>query len=164
MGKFLINIFISLFVIASSLCSCSTDGCTENQSSIPLAGFYAVETGEAIAIGEIEIFGIGATGDSILNGFAATQQVYLPFRSTQNNTAFCFHYTQFGDSITAYNDTIWFEYEPTAYFVSEECGAMFHYKITSVRHTDIIIDSISLIDPEITNIDVERIKIFFKTI
>lgn len=163
MGKILIHILIFIFVIASSLCSCSTDGCTENQSSIPLAGFYAIETGEAIAINQVEIYGIGATGDSILNGFAATQQVYLPLRSTQTNTAFCFHYTQFGDSITAYNDTIWVEYEPTRYFVSEECGAMFQYKITSLRHTDVIIDSIALIDPEITNIDVERIKIFFKT-
>ncbi len=165
MGKFLIHIFISLFIIVNSLCSCSTDGCTENQSSIPLAGFYAVETGEAIAISQLDIYGIGASGDSLLlEGFSTAKQIYLPLRSTQNNTAFCFHYTQFGDSITAYNDTIWFEYETTPYFVSEECGAMFQYKITSLRHTNIIIDSISLIDPYITNIDVERIKIFFKTI
>lgn len=164
MGKFLIYILVSILVVASSLCSCSTDGCTENQSSIPLAGFYAAETGEAIALSQLEVYGIGAKGDSLLTEATSTiKQVYLPLRSTQNNTAYCFHYAEFGELATAYNDTVWFEYESTPYFASEECGAMYRYKITSVRHTNVIIDSISLIDPEITNIDMERIKIFFKT-
>lgn len=164
MGKILIKIYISILVIASSLCSCSTDGCTENQSSIPLVGFYSIETGDAIALNQLNVYGIGATGDSLLtDGATPTQQVYLPLRSTQNNTAFCFHYTEFGELSTAYNDTIWVEYKSTPYFASEECGAMFRYKITSLRHTNILIDSIYIIDSEITNIDVERIKIFFKT-
>ena len=40
---------------------------------------------------------------------------------------------------------------------------MYRYKITSVRHTNIIIDSVEIIDPVINNVDAERIKIFFKT-
>lgn len=163
MGKILIHIIIALAFSIGALTSCSSDGCLENQSSIPLAGFYDSESKQAIVLNSLEVYGIGATGDSLLttNG-VETKQTYLPFRSTQKNTAFCFHYTEFGET-NAYNDTIWFDYESIPYFASEECGAMFRYKITSVRHTDILIDSVTIIDPEITNVDVERIKIYFKT-
>ena len=159
MGK-LLSFIISLVIVAGTT-SCSGDGCTENQSSIPLAGFYSVETNEKIALNAIEISGVGAN-TLITNGNEPTQQTYLPLRSSQTNTAFCFHYKDFGDDV-AYNDTIWIEYTSTPYFASEECGAMFQYEIKSVKHTDIIIDSVAVIDPIINNIDMERIKIFFKT-
>lgn len=163
MGKILRQTTPLLITVAMALCSCSTDGCIDNQSSIPLAGFYSAETQQQIALNSIEVWGVGATGDSLLTTTGtATQQVYLPFRATQNNTTFCFHYSDYGAS-AAYNDTVWFDYEATPYFASEECGAMYRYRITNVRHTNISIDSIEVIDPEITNTDVERIKIFFIT-
>lgn len=161
MGKILNQIFV--IIISCSLFACSNDGCLENQSSIPLAGFYSSETGQVVAISNLDVTGIGAIGDSLLtDAGTATQQVYLPFRSTSDNTAFCFHYKDFGDD-ASYNDTIWFEYESMPYFASEECGAMYLYKITSTRHTNILIDSVVVIDPDITNTDVERIKIYFTT-
>lgn len=163
MGKFLIYIIAVISISIGTLCSCATDGCSENQSSIPLAGFYSSEIGEPIALSELEVYGVGATGDSLLTKANATNsQVYLPFRSSSNNVAFCFHYAEYGNN-TLYNDTIWFDYESMPYFASEECGAMYRYKITSTRHTDLLIDSVIVVDPEITNIDVERIKIYFKT-
>lgn len=163
MGKILNHISLSIAIAMGALCSCSGDGCLENQSSIPLAGFYDSSSKQSIALNAIDVYGLGATGDSLLTTSGQSyQQTYLPFRSSQKNTAFCFHYTEFGET-NAYNDTIWFDYDSTPYFASEECGAMFRYKITSVRHTNILIDSIDIIDPEITNVDVERIKIYFKT-
>ena len=163
MGKFLSHITCIITIFAGVLCSCSGDGCIDNQSSIPLAGFYSAETLEPIAYSSIEVYGVGATNNSSLTTLGEnTQQVYLPFRSISNSTAFCFHYTDFG-ATNLYNDTIWFDYESTPYFASEECGAMYRYKITSTRHTNVFIDSVAVIDPDITNIDVERIKIFFKT-
>lgn len=162
MGKFLSHIII-IATISLGFCACSTDGCLENQSSIPLAGFYASENGKQIVWNSLDVYGVGATGDSLLIAAGnESGQTYLPFRATQNSTAFCFHYGDYGDD-TDYNDTIWFEYESTPYFASEECGAMYRYKITSVKHTDIIIDSVVIVDPEITNVDVERIKIYFMT-
>ncbi len=161
MGKILNHIIaLAIIFLASCIYSCNTDGCTENQSSIPLAGFYSSENGTAISVSSLEIIGIGAICDSILNNsISAIQQVYLPLRSTQNNTAYRF---QYNDSII-YCDTIWFEYNSTPYFASEECGAMYRYTITSTRYTNFFIDSVIVTDPEITNIDVERIKIYFKT-
>ena len=164
MGKILINIIVITAIAMGCLCSCATDGCSENQSSIPLAGFYSSETGQSVAIPALEVTGVGAVGDSLLtNASNATKQTYLPFRSKENTTAFCFHYTEYGNN-PLYNDTIWFDYESTPYFASEECGAMYRYKITATRHTQVSIDSVVVVDPNITNIDVERIKIYFKTL
>ena len=158
MGKILNHITFTILFVLTTLCSCSDDGCIDNQSSIPLARFYSAETKSSI-----EVYGVGATGDSLLTTAGVeTGETYLPFKSSQKNTAFCFHYTDFG-ATNVYNDTIWFEYESYPYFASEECGAMYRYKITSVRHTNIIIDSVEIIDPVINNVDAERIKIFFKT-
>ena len=164
MGKVLNYIVISLLLICSlALKSCSNDGCTENQSSIPLAGFYSTETGESIAMSMLEVYGIDASDkNSLTDKNNPIKQVYLPLRATQNNTAFLIHYGEYGDAVE-YNDTIWIDYNTTPYFASEECGATFRYEITSIRHTDLFIDSIEVVDPVITNVDVERIKIFFKT-
>ena len=146
-----------------ALKSCSNDGCTENQSSIPLAGFYSAETGESIAMSMLEVYGIGAPDNtSLTDKNSPIKQVYLPLRATQNNTAFLIHYGEYGDAVE-YNDTIWIDYNTTPYFASEECGAIFRYEITDIRHSDISIDSIEVVDPVITNVDVERIKIYFKT-
>lgn len=162
MGKFLIKIF--LVTIAAGIYSCTSDGCLDNQSSIPLAGFYSAETNEIATLDSIEIYGIGATGDSLLTTIGtSTQQAYLPFRSTIDSTCFCVHYGYTDLSSASINDTICFNYNSTPYFASEECGAMYNYKITSVQYTRHIIDSIAIIDSLINNADIERIKIYFRT-
>lgn len=162
MGKILKNIII-VSVFMSILFSCSSDGCLDNQSSIPLAGFYSSATNEAVSLDSINIYGIGATGDSLLSVIGtSTQQVYLPFRSTQDSTSFCVHYGYTEVSSPEMNDTILFKYNSTIYFASEECGAMYKYDITSVQYTRHIIDTIIISNPEINNIDIERIKIYFQ--
>ena len=89
--------------------------------------------------------------------------MYLPLRSTQSSTSFCFNYGT--DSITGYqyNDTITFDYESIPYFVSEECGAMYYYKVGKLQSTHLLIDSVKLLEPLITNTDVERVKIYFRS-
>ncbi len=162
MGKIL-NYIILTSALIISICSCSSDGCLDNQSSIPLAGFYSSASKQTLALDSVEIYGIGAVGDSLLtNTGSDVSNVYLPFRATTDSTAFCLHYT-YKSTPHIPNDTIWFNYETIPYFASEECGAMYKYKITSTRHTLFLIDSISVIDPEINNIDIERIKIYFKS-
>lgn len=162
MGKFLIKIFIG--TILAGIYSCTSDGCLDNQSSIPLAGFYSAETNNIATLDSIEIYGIGATGDSLLTTIGtAAQQAYLPFRSTLDSTIFCIHYGYADLSSALINDTICFNYNSTPYFASEECGAMYNYKITSVQYTRHIIDSVAIIDSLINNADIECIKIYFRT-
>lgn len=164
MGKILIGTLIASIFCIATLTSCSTDGCTENQSSIPLAGFYSSENGTQISLDSLNIGGVDAPNDALLlESGTSAYQVYLPLRSTKNNTSFYINYAYKGLNNVALNDTIELGYSSKPYFVSEECGAMYRYRITSMKHTCHLIDSVVLIDSMITNVDAERIRIYFKT-
>ena len=89
--------------------------------------------------------------------------VYLPMRSTKETTAWCFHYTQEGLDDPSLNDTISFRYTSEPFFASEECGAMYYYRITEMENTFHLVDSVVILDSLITNVDSTRIQIFFRT-
>lgn len=146
---------------ATTLGSCNTSGCIENQNSIPLAGFYSYTTGQAISIDSVAIGGVGAPDDSLLNTGRAVSTIYLPLRSTAHTTSFYIRYLQ--RNMDGMADTISFSYDSEPRFVSEDCGAMYFYRITSVSHTSLLIDSIGITDSLITNADIERIRIYFRT-
>lgn len=151
-------------VFALVLVGCNTSGCLDNQSSIPLAGFYSSADGKQISVRDISIWGIGAPNDSVLvEGGKVMQSVYLPMRSTQDSTAWCFHYTQDGINTSEFNDTIVFYYTSEPYFASEECGAMYRYRIRRCTTTTHLIDSVAVVDSLITNVDKEQIRIYMRT-
>ncbi len=155
---------LSLLLIPAIISSCNNTGCTENQNSLPLAGFYSMSTQSKIALDSISIGGVNAPDDSLLiNNGKDVSSVYLPFRSARQTSSFFIHYEQKDLSSPELNDTITFDYTSFPVFVSEECGAMYHYTITNTTYTRHIVDSVSVIDPVITNIEMERIKIFFRT-
>ena len=162
MGKFLSFALILVILSTVILESCSSSGCTDNQSSIPLAGFYSSDN-KSIQIDSISIGGVSAPNDSLILDNTSAKQVYLPLRSKFNKTSFFIHYNQSAISSVELNDTITFNYKSIPYFVSEECGAMFYYKIESLSHTQHLVDSVVIIDSMITNVDIERIKIYFRT-
>lgn len=155
---------VAFFIGISSGCS-DTVGCVENRSSIPYAGFYSYQTGESITLSEVEIGGIGAPNDSLLMSSTDTySSLYLPFRFEQNNTGFFIRYVS--EDLKDYpelTDTILFAYTSTPYFASAECGAMYNYEITSLEYTRHLVDSIAITDSLITNLDIQRIEIYFNT-
>lgn len=164
MGKVLTFALLMTTAAATVLTGCSTSGCIENQSSLPLAGFYSSGNEQGISLSTVEVYGIGAPGDSVLYPAGRTlSEIYMPFRSTSEQTAYCFHYTQESLDDDALNDTITFGYTSTPYFASEECGAMLTYRIRSMSHTNHLIDSVAIVDSLITNSNLQRIKIFFRT-
>ncbi|MCH5220916.1 MAG: hypothetical protein J1F05_01105 [Muribaculaceae bacterium] len=161
--KLTTRIFIVLIVAALTY-ACNNSGCLDNQSAIPLAGMYSSETGKAISVNIVEIHGVGAPNDSlIVRGGTSISRVYLPMRSTMSTTTWCLHYTQSNISDPAFNDTIEFDYKSIPYFASEECGAYYQYRIESLRYTTHLLDSVALTDSLMTNADIERIRIYFRT-
>lgn len=148
--------------LGAALYSCNTSGCTDNQSALPLAAFYSSQTKAAITLTDLTVTGEGAPGDSALYGPSESlSEVYLPFRSTQSSTAYLFSYSL--DEETTVTDRIDFTYTSEPQFVSEECGAMFFYRITSLSYTTNIIDSVKIIDSLVTNTNLKRIEIYFRT-
>lgn len=155
---------LPLAITALAAASCNTSGCLDNQNSIPLAGLYASTDGSAITVSTLQVHGIGAPHDSILIASGeAVSKLYLPMRSTADVTSWCFHYTQSDLSDLALNDTITFRYDSDPYFASEECGTVYYYRIRQCIATAHLIDSVVITDSLITNVDLERIKIFVRT-
>lgn len=149
---------------AAVVASCNTAGCYDNGSSIPLAGFYSSETAESIALDGLEISGLDAPGDSVLSmPGTAIGEIYLPMRSSKSSTGWVIEYQYDHLKIPEDNDTIVFDYESIPYFASEECGAMYAYRIRRVTHTCSLIDSVLLTDSLITNVDRQTIQIYFRT-
>lgn len=151
---------------AAALPSCSTTGCTDNRSSLPLAGFYDSGSGQGISLDSLDIGGVGAPGDSLLlaSGEAA-KAVYLPFRSQSESTAFFIAYRYKALDYPQLVDTIKFGYTAVPYFASEECGAMMQYRVRSISHTRHLLDSVAVVpaDSVITNVNVENLKLYFRT-
>ena len=157
-------ILLSILTCMWLLISCNTSGCVNNQNSMPLAGFYSSETGASASLNSINIHGIGAPGDSlILAAGSPATQVYLPMRSAYESVSWCLSYAEPDLDIPELNDTISFDYFSEPFFASEECGAMYCYRIWRMNHTTHLIDSVIIADSLITNVDLERIKIYFRT-
>ncbi|MCH5227557.1 MAG: hypothetical protein J1F16_07080 [Muribaculaceae bacterium] len=143
---------------------CSTSECYDNQNSLPLAGFYtSAARPQAISLDSISILGIGAPGDSILQDSVRTiSQVYLPFRLDQNSTTYEIQYLSALPGIYYISDYITFNYDILPMFVSAACGAVYYYKITSIETTHNFIDSVTCPSGEITNANIENLKIYFR--
>ena len=145
--------------------SCNSNGCNDNRSSIPLAGFYSSD-GKEISLNILEIGGIGAPNDSlILTAGTNASQVYLPLRSEWDMVKYYIAYRSDELNYPQLNDTITFRYNSIPYFASEECGAMMRYHVTSIDYTTHILDSVAMVpaDSVITNANVENLRIYFKT-
>ena len=158
----LLMLVVMFFLL--SLASCSDTGCIDNRSSIPYAGFYSYETKESITVDSLEIGGVGAPNDSLL--VVARDRIsamYLPFRFEHDNTTFYIRYVSKALNYPWLVDSISFKYTSNPMFVSSECGAMYQYHVTEMKYTTHLIDSIALTDSLITNTEMERIKIYFRT-
>lgn len=159
-----VKIILYMLCVVLAATACNTSGCLDNQSAIPLAGFYSSSTEKSISLSTLEISGVGVPADSVLvPSGKAVSTVYLPMRPLDTVTAWCLHYTQEGLDAPSFNDTIRFEYVSEPYFASEECGAMYYYHISDIAYTRHLIDRVEVTDSLITNRDIERIHIYFRT-
>lgn len=161
MGRTLIPILTILAAIAAA---CNSTGCLDNGSAIPLAGFYSSATGGAVSVDSLEIYGVGAPADSaVLTPASHASQVYLPMRADKKLTQWVIACrTRVLDTPALY-DTLSLAYEAIPYFASEECGAMYCYRVSEITCTGHLIDSVQLTNSLITNVDIESIKIYFRT-
>lgn len=164
MGPVFMVMFSFGTIVTSFVTSCSTSECYDNQNSLPLAGFYSSERNpQAISIDSISIIGIGAPGDSILlDSVKGISQAYLPFRIDQGSTTYEIRYLQGLAGMMHLSDIITFNYDIVPWFVSPACGAVYYYKMTSIETTHNFIDSVTCPLGEITNANIQNLRIYFR--
>lgn len=149
---------------AAGLAGCNSAGCLDNGSALPLAGFYSYESLAQISVNTVTVVGADSPTDSLmLKAGSSAHQVYLPFKPEAPEVSWVFKYSQPGISDEQYNDTITFRYATIPYFASLECGAMYSYRVDDVAYTTHLIDSVGIVDPLFTNVELERIRIYFRT-
>ncbi len=156
---------VSTVALVASLSSCNNTGCADRRSALPLAGLYNAANEEPIVLDSIAVGGVDAPGgDLLVAPGEATRSIYLPLRMEQKSTSFYIHYAYPAQGLDddALNDTISIDYEAQPYFASEECGAFYVYHISAVEHTSHIISHVELTDSVVDNIDVERLRIYFR--
>lgn len=157
-------LFLSLLL---STWGCSSDECLQNRNALPLAGFYASSAEDAgekkISVDSLEVFGIGAPGDSILYpGPKAISELYLPFRLDRDTTRYVFRYLHKEFARLNLTDTVTFIYSRRPRFVSAACGVSYVFGMDSIRCSTNLIDSVTCPSGEITNMDVENLHIYFR--
>ncbi len=156
---------IALCILCSmALASCLNEVVCEDVATVPVRiGFYAVDTVNdtpaPLSISNITIFGLGQ--DSIIyDNRDNVSQVELPLDSTLDSCAFIFRVTFLDDTKFFADDTLWFIYNRLPNLISMECGFTTFYKLSHVRHSRNLIDSVAIDDANITNSLNEHIKIF----
>lgn len=150
---------------ALALCACATDECLDNSSSLPYAGFYSsLPVPQKVAVSGLQVKGVGVPGDSILlkASDSGVNSVYLPFRLDSDETSYTFSYNAAENPESAPHDEVKFSYERVPWFVSSACGAVINFRIKSIEHTSLLIDSISCPTGIIDNANAENIRIYFK--
>ena len=151
---------VTLLIAALALPSCSDDSCYDNGSSLPLATLWM--DGSQQTIPGLSIMGIGAPGDSLLADSTSIQEVYLPLRAGASESRFALWRTIVSDETRwVVSDTLTIDYEAIPYFHSAECGAMYNFSISQVRHSHHGIDSVVVLTPLVTNARMPALRIHF---
>ena len=144
---------------------CSSDECMQNKNALPLAGFYnTFNPTQTITIDSLQVYGIGAPGDSILSaGTTNVSELYLPFRLDSDTTRYVFRYLH--KELAAFNlrDTVTFIYTREPRFVSSACGVSYVFTIKDMEVKGEIIDSVTCPAGEVTNMATENLHIYFRT-
>ena len=150
---------------AAGLWGCSNATCYDGRSCVPLAGLYSAE-GQKILVDSLEVYAVvPAESDSVLAAVpgARISMLYLPLNPDQSVTRWviAYRYSELDDP--KLNDTITMRYVSRPYFVSDECGVILRHTITSATSTSHLVDAVELTDSVVTNIESERMRIYFRT-
>lgn len=141
---------------AVALHGCSDQGCMNNRNSIPMAGFYLLQGEQSVSVSNLEVFGVGAPGDSLLlDTVRSAHQIYLPLRGDIPRAQFVFRSGDVDDTLTV-------DYTAWPYFDGEDCGAMWRYELQNVSWQRTLIDSVRVTDKFITNQEREQLMIFLR--
>lgn len=164
MGKILTLTACAIAVIAAAVApSCNSDGCTEMRSALPIVELHSSATGDVVTLDSLDIHGIGIVGDSLLvHSGTAISQTYLPMRAAESIVKWCIAYRYAGLDDPRLNDTLTLTYTSEPWLADDDCGAMFRYKITGATTTTHLIDSVSIIRPQVTNLEEVNLNIYFR--
>ncbi len=137
---------------------CATDIICEDVSSVFLgAGFYSIDQNgqeSQTVIDSLTIYGAGKWPEKIVDNATDVLRIEMPLNPVQDSTTIV---VTFPGEVS---DSLLFTYNRNLNMVNVECGFSMFFDVVSISHTNFIIDSIVVVNNQITNIRDEHIKIF----
>lgn len=164
MGKILTLSACAAAIAAAAIApGCNSDGCTEMRSAMPIARLCSSTTGEAVTLDSLDIHGIGVAGDSLLvSAGTAVSEQYLPLRANADIVRWCIAYRYAALDDRRLNDTLTLTYTASPWLSNDDCGAMYRYTITGATSTNHLIDSVSVAQADVTNLEDVNLNIYFR--
>lgn len=153
-------LILTLITICLGGQSCGESDCSLTTISYAHFDFLDSKTHASVQITNgATITGIIESGDSILTDTLfnlAQTSMSLPLSYT-NQTTYVMHYSE------TLRDTIEVKHKTIPFVSDIECGTMVHYYVEGLRYTTNALDSVVLINPEITNEERKNFNIYYRT-
>lgn len=142
-----------LMALSFGMSACESSDCMLSSESYCSMTFV---DGQGIAVKLQDTLTVSSTADVvIINRKLGADGMDLPLSYTASVDTFFLHYS------TRLADTLWVEHQNLPYFSSMDCGTVMHYKLLGIKSTNHLIDSVRVIDSEVTNILKKNVKIYF---
>lgn len=138
---------------------CEEDPCSLSSLSLARFDFRDSQTHKAVSLTQgITVTGIATIADTLNVDTVFNQakdHMTVPLSYT-NKTTYVMHYTE------RMRDTIEVTHRNTPFVSNIECGAVMHYKVESIRYTTNALDSVTIVNPEITNEEKTNFNIYYR--
>ncbi len=147
--------FIPMACLAlTALFSCGNSDCVLTNTSYTVFGFYNQEDKAVSMSGTVSVTAAG-TDSVLINQESNPSQFQLPLSYTSLVDTFVIHYTEL------MVDSVFVTHENVPHFLSMDCGTGMYHNLQEVRSTNNAIDSIKIVNSEVTYNATENIKIYF---
>lgn len=142
--------------------ACDSTNCPINNVVYSTYGFYAVADGAETQVGVLDTLTVTAGGsDSVLvNRLQNGTKVELPVSYNLATDTLVFRFVN--EEQQERTDTIWTDKENIPHYESPDCPVSFFHHVTAVRYTQRLIDSVSIVNPNIDYNVSENFKIYFR--
>lgn len=153
---------MSCIILQLYTVSCDSNDCPINNVVYSTYGFYTItEDGESkVSVTDTLTITAGGTDSVLINRLQNGSEVELPVSFNAATDTLVFHFTDI-DSRTR-KDTIWIDKENFPHYESPDCPASIFHHVTAVRWTTLLIDSVSIVNPNINYNVSENFKIYFR--
>ena len=153
-------IFLFPFLLLVLLTGCSSEAeCPLNSISLARFNFLDSQTHAGVKLTN----GATVTGITVSDGKAEVDTVFnkaesymtVPLSYT-DQTTYVIHYTE------TMRDTIELKHKNRPFVSDIECPAMMFFKVEDIRYTTNALDSVKLVNPEITNEEKVNFHIYYR--
>jgi hypothetical protein len=155
--RFLFKVFILLSITLLITSRCTTEKtCNEYMDCNVKLHFYTVyKTGERIYVKDSVLKTIKFYADNFIDTAANSSDIKVPLSPHTDSVAFIVKINSLP------TDVVYFKYTRNNVFVNYECGFRTEFHIDTLVSTQGRFDSIKIVQPDVTTIDEEHIKIYY---